>query len=91
VYIVSKMVCRNSKPPGLDVADRMDGLALFIAVPTIMSIWETAVVDKADGRVDSANHRTGAARQSICLDDTAEWVLARKVVVEGQKLSLLSL
>jgi hypothetical protein len=68
----------------------MDCLTPFIVVPTIMSIWETAVVE-AGGRADSTNRRARAARQNICLDNAAEWVLTMKVVMEGEELSLLSL
>jgi hypothetical protein len=32
-----------------------------LTIPTVVSIWETAVVDEADGRVDSANYRVSAA------------------------------
>ena len=77
--------------PGSDVADCVDGFALCVAVPTVVSIWETAVVDKADGRVESSNPRVGAAGQSVCFDNTAEWVLARGIVVKGKELSLLDL
>ena len=77
--------------PGFDVTDCVDGFPLCIAVPATVSIWETAVVDEANGRVDSANRRVGAAGQSVGFDSTAEWVLAREVVVEGKELSLLGL
>ena len=77
--------------PGFDITDCVDGFAPCIAVPTIVSIWETAVVDEANSRVDSANHRVGAAGQSVCFDSTAEWVLAREVIVKGKELSLLGL
>jgi hypothetical protein len=46
--------------PGFDVTDRMDSFTLCLAIPTVMSIWETAVVDEANGRVNSPNNRTGA-------------------------------
>src|SRR6266513_1547081 len=59
--------------PSFDITDCVDGFPLCIAVPTIVSIWETAVVDEANGRIDSANHRVGAAGQSVCFDNTAEW------------------
>jgi hypothetical protein len=47
--------------PGFDITDCVNGFPLCIAVPTIVSIWETAVVDEAYGRVESANHRVGGA------------------------------
>lgn len=73
---------------GLDVTDCMDGFAFCLAIPAVVSIWETIMVDEADGRVDSTNDRVRAARQSVRLDNTTKWVLARKVVVMGKKLSL---
>lgn len=74
--------------PGFDVTDCVDGLALCIAVPIIVSIWKTAVIDEANGGVDSTNRRVGAAGQCVCFDNTAEWVHAREVVVKGEELSL---
>lgn len=65
-----------------DVTDCVDGFVLCVAVSTIVSIWETGVVDEANGRVDSANRRAGAAGRSACFDNTAEWVLAGEVVVK---------
>ena len=47
--------------PGFDVTDGVDGFAFCLAIPTVVSIWKTAVVDEADGRVDSANYGVGAA------------------------------
>jgi hypothetical protein len=73
---------------GSDVADCVDGFAVRFAVSAVMGIVETAVVDEANGRVDSANRRTGAAGEGICFDDAAEWVLAREVVVKGKELPL---
>ena len=77
--------------PSFDVTDCVDGFAFCITVPTTVSIWETAVVDEANGRIDSANRRVGAAGQSVCFDNTAKWVLAREVVMKRKELSLLSL
>ena len=73
------------------VTDCVDDFALCTAVPTIVSIWETAVVDEANSRVDSANHRVGATGQSVCFDNTSEWVLVKEVIVKGKELSLLDL
>ena len=73
------------------VTDCVDGFALCITVPAIVSIGETAVVDEANGRVDSANHRVRAARQSVGFHNTAEGVLAREVVVKGKEMPLLGL
>ena len=77
--------------PGLDVADCVDGFAFCLAIPTVVSIWETAVVNETDGRVDSTNYRVVATGQSVCLNNTAKWVLARKIVMKGKKLSLFGL
>lgn len=77
--------------PRTDVADRVDGLALCIGVPTVVSIWKTAVVDEANGRVDATNHGVGTAGQSVGFDNTAERVLAREIVVKRKELSLLRL
>lgn len=49
--------------PGFNVADRMDCLAPFIAVPTIMSIWETAVVE-AGGRAESTHQSQSQGRKA---------------------------
>jgi len=73
--------------PGSDGADCVDGFAVRFAVPAMMGVGETAVVDEANGWVDSANLRTGAAGKGICFDGSAEWVLAREVVVKGKELS----
>ena len=68
--------------PGFDEADCMDGFAIRITVPAIVGIGKTAVVDKANCRVDSANRRVRAARQSVGFHNTAERVLAGEVVVK---------
>lgn len=73
-----------------DTTNCMDGFTLRVAVPAMISVWKTTVVDKANGRVDSANHRSRAAGQSIGFDNTAEWVPPVEVIVQGQELSLLS-
>ena len=41
---------------GFDVTESMDGFALRVIVPIVLSIWKTAVVDAAYGREDPANH-----------------------------------
>ena len=56
--------------PGIDVTDCVDGFALCIAVPTIVSIWKTAVINEANGRIDATNHGIGTAGQSVSFDDT---------------------
>lgn len=66
----------------------MDGLMLLGSVPVVMGIWDTAVVDEADGGIYTTNGRAGSAWQSIGLDDAAERVLARVVVVKRQKWAL---
>jgi hypothetical protein len=35
----------------------MNSLALLSGIPALVSIRETAVVDKADSRIDPANYR----------------------------------
>ena len=77
--------------PRLDVTNSVNGFVLCIAVPTIVSIGETAVVNEADGRVDSTDHRAWTTGQSVCSYNTAKRVLAREVVVKGKELSLLGL
>jgi hypothetical protein len=74
-----------------DEANCVDSFAFCITVPAIVSIGETAVVDEANGRVDSANHRVCTTRQSVGFHNTAEGVLAREVVVKGKELPFLSL
>jgi len=69
----------------------VDGFGFCIAVPAIVSIWEAAVIDGADDRVDYTNLRIRATRQSVGSDNSAEGLLARKVVVKGKELLLLSL
>lgn len=77
--------------PRTNVADRVDGLALCIGVPTIMSIWKTAVVDEVNGRVDATNLGLGTAGQSVSLDNTAKRALAREIVMKRKELPLLRL
>ena len=60
----------------------MDGFALRITIPAIMSIRKIAVVDKANCRVNSSNRRVRAVRRSIGFHNTAKGVLAREVVVK---------
>lgn len=40
------------------------------------------MVDEANGSVDATNWGVGAAGQGVCFDNTAEWVLAREIVME---------
>ena len=68
--------------PCIDITDCMDGLTLCIAVPVVMSIRKTAVIDEANGRIDATNHRVGTARQSVGLDNTAERMFAGEIVVK---------
>ena len=69
----------------------MDGLALRVVVPIIVSIWQTAVIDETNGRVDPTYHRVRATGQSVCSENTAEYMLAWEVIVQGQKHPLLAL
>ena len=75
----------------IDVTDCVDGLAFGIAVPTIVSIWKTAVVNEANGRVNAINYGVGTAGQSVGFDNTAEWILATEIVMKRKELSLLVL
>lgn len=66
----------------------MDGFMFFFAIPAVVSVRDAAVIDKARGGVDATDGRPGSTRQSIRLEDAAEWVLPRKVVVKRQELAL---
>ena len=77
--------------PRIDVPDCVDGFTLRLAVPIIMSIWKTAVIYKANGRIDATNHRVGTAGQSVGFDNTAERVFAREIVIKQKELLLLGL
>lgn len=77
--------------PCIDITDCVDGFTLCIAVPTIVSIWKTAVIYEANGRTDATNHGVGTARQSVDFDKTTKRVFAREIVTKQKKLSLLGL
>lgn len=77
--------------PCIDITDCVDGFTLGIAVPTIVSIWKTAVIDEANGRIDATNHGVGTAGQSVGFDNTAKRVFAGEIVMKQKKLSLLGL
>jgi len=77
--------------PSFDKADCVDGFALCITVPAIVSIGETTVINEANCKVDSANRRVRAARQSVSSHNTTKWVLAREVVMKGKEMPLLGL
>ena len=47
------------------------------------------MINETNGRVNSAVYRSWPAWESVCFDNSAEWVLTREVVVKGQKLALL--
>lgn len=76
---------------GRDIADFVDCFAVQIAVPTVVCVWETAMVYKVDRGIYSTDSRAWAARQSVCFYNTAEWVLSRKVVVKREELMLRGL
>lgn len=59
-----------------------------IAVPIVVGVGDTAVVDEADRGVNPAYGRAGSAGQSVGLDNAAEWFPSWEAVVEGQELSL---
>lgn len=77
--------------PRLYVTDCVDGFTLCIAVPTIVSIWKTAVINEANGRINTTNHGVGTAGQSVGFDNTAERVFAREIIMKQKELSLLGL
>ena len=77
--------------PRIDVPDCVDGFTLCIAVPTIVSIWKTAVINEANSKIDATNHGVGTARESVSFDNTAERVFAREIVMKQKELSLLGL
>lgn len=77
--------------PCIDITDCVDGFTLCIAVPIIVSIWKTAVIYEANGRIDATNHGVGTAGQSVGFDNTAERVFAREIVMKQKELSLLGL
>ena len=77
--------------PCIDITDCVDGFTLCIAVPTIVSIWKTAVIYEANGRINATNHGVGTAGQSVGFDNTAERVFAREIVMKQKELSLLGL
>lgn len=64
---------------------------IFDAVPAVISIRKTTMVNEANGRVYSTNHRVRAIRQSVGFNNTAKRVLAREVIVKRKELLLLSL
>ena len=69
----------------------MDGSVLLGAIAVIVSIQDTAVVDEARCGIDAADGRPGSTRQSICLEDAAERVLPREVVVKRKKTAVAGL
>lgn len=75
----------------IDVTDCVNSLAFCIAVPTIVSIWKTAVINETNGRVNATNHGIGTTGQSVDFDNTAEWVLTTEIVMKRKELSLLVL
>jgi len=62
--------------------DCVDGFTFCVAVPTIVSIWKTIVVNKANGRIDATDNGVGTARQSVGFDDTAERMFAREIIMK---------
>lgn len=77
--------------PRVDETGCVDGFTRCIAIPIVMSICETAVVNEANGRIDTTNHGLGAAGQSVGFDNAAERVFAWKIVMKRKELSLLGL
>ena len=60
----------------------MNSFILYIAVPTIISIRKTAIINKANGRIDATNHGAGTVEQSVGFDNTTKRVFARKIIVK---------
>lgn len=73
----------------------MDSSLLSIAVPTIVCVGETFMVDERDGRIDAvypaicaANPAVYAARQMIGYHDAGKGVVVGKVVIQLEEFSL---
>jgi len=66
----------------------VDRFVFFGAVPAVVSVRDATVADEAQCEVDTANGRSGSARQSIRLDHAAEWVLSWEFVVKRYELPL---
>ena len=77
--------------PHVDVTGCVDGFTLCIAVPIVVSIWYTAVINEANCWIDATNGGAGTAGQSIGFENTAERVFAREIVMKRKELSLLGL
>ena len=75
----------------IDGTDCVDGFALGVAVPAVVSIGEAAVIDEANGRIDATNPGVGTAGQSVGFDNTAERMFAREIVMKRKELALLGL
>ena len=60
----------------------MDRLMLFLVIPVIVRVRETAMIDEANGGIDPTNVRSRSAWESVRFDDPTERVFSRKVVVE---------
>lgn len=50
----------------------IDGLLFYIAVPTVISIWEIAMIDEVNSTVDSANSRVRPVGKSVRLDNATK-------------------
>lgn len=74
-----------------DGADGVDCLGFCVIVPVVVGVWETAVVEEANGRVDTANRGVGTARQSVGSDNPAEGLLAGEIIMKRKELALLGL
>ena len=61
----------DSSFPCIDVTDCVDDFTHRIAVPAIVSIWKTAVIDKTNGRINATRDRVGTAWQSVGFDNAA--------------------
>lgn len=68
--------------PRFDVTDCMDDFKPCVAIPAIVSVWKTAVINEADGGIDATDHGVGTAGQSVGLHNTAERVFAWKIVMK---------
>ena len=77
--------------PRINIPNYMNGFTLCIAVPIIVSIWKTAVINKTNDRKDATNHEAGTAGQSVGFDNAAERMFVREIVMKQKELSLLNL
>jgi hypothetical protein len=69
---------------GLDRSNRMDCFVLLIRIPVVVRVWDTAVIDEADCRVNPTPYIVRSTRQSVCREDGTERITSRGFIVQGQ-------